>query len=47
MVDVEGGNDMLFLPLDRLAQSGTGTGGTMDSAELRRLIDEALNDRAQ
>lgn len=43
MVDVEGGNNMLYLPLDRLtARANTGAG---DPAEIRRLVDDALGER--
>ncbi len=42
MVDVEGGNNMLYLPLDRLANRGN---ATADPDELRRLVDEALGER--
>ena len=43
MVDVEGGNNMLYLPLDRLtARANAGSG---DPAEIRRLVDDALGER--
>ena len=42
MVDVEGGNNMLYLPLDRLANRGT---TTADPDEVRRLVDDALGER--
>ena len=43
MVDVEGGNNMLYLPLDRLtARASPGAG---DPAEIRRLVDDALGER--
>ena len=45
MVDVEGGNNMLYLPLDRIAQSGSGAGGALNTSDIRRLVDEVLNDR--
>ena len=44
VVDVEGGNNLLYLPLDRLMQSG-GTGGTPQESELRRLVDELVSER--
>ena len=44
IVDVEGGNNLLYLPLDRLMQSG-GSGGILDEAELRRVVDEAVRER--
>ena len=44
MVDVEGGNNMLYLPLDRIARS-SGLGGTDNSNDLRQLVDDALSER--
>ena len=44
MVDVEGGNNMLYLPLDRLASRSSGVGGA-SSDELRQVVDDALNER--
>ena len=44
IVDVEGGNNLLYLPLDRLMQS-SGTGGILDEAVVRRLVDEAVRER--
>lgn len=43
MVDVEGGNNMLYLPLDRLARGGASASG--DPAEIRRMVDDALGER--
>ena len=48
MVDVEGGNNLLYLPLDRLAQSTSGIGGTVNQNTVRSLADAVmreLNDR--
>ena len=48
MVDVEGGNNLLYLPLDRLAEAQSKapvrtTGGrVMDEAEIRNMIEETL-----
>ena len=44
MVDIEEGNNLLYLPLDRLMQSGVGGAGITD-ADLRRLVDEAVSER--
>jgi membrane protease subunit HflK len=44
MVDVEGGNNMLYLPLDRLGARAPG-GGAGSNADLRQLVDDALSDR--
>lgn len=44
MVDVEGGNNMLYLPLDRIARS-SGLGGTDSANDLRQLVDDALSER--
>jgi hypothetical protein len=45
MVDVEGGNNMLYLPLDRLASRSSGLGGTGSASDLRQLVDDALSER--
>ena len=45
MVDVEGGNNMLYLPLDRLASRSSGLGGVDSASDLRRLVDDALSER--
>jgi modulator of FtsH protease HflK len=42
MVDVEGGNNMMYLPLDKLAEQSQGRGGraaNIDSASLREITD--------
>ena len=44
VVDVEGGNNLLYLPLDRLMQSSGTTGGVGES-ELRQLIDQIVSER--
>ena len=44
VVDVEGGNNLLYLPLDRLMQGG-GAGGGPQVSELRRLVDEVVSER--
>lgn len=44
MVDVEGGNNMLYLPLDRIARS-SGIGGSDSANDLRQLVDDALSER--
>ena len=43
MVDVEGGNNMLYLPLDRLARGGAAASG--DPTQIRRMVDDALGER--
>ena len=45
MVDVEGGNNMLYLPLDRLASRSSGLGGAANSDDVRQLVDDALSER--
>ncbi len=45
MVDIEGGNNLLYLPLDRLMQSGGGTGAGVSDSELRQLVDEVVSER--
>ena len=45
MVDVEGGNNMLYLPLDRIASRSSGLGGTDSASDLRQLVDDALSER--
>ncbi|KZX58600.1 protease modulator HflK [Halioglobus sp. HI00S01] len=41
MVDVEGGNNMMYLPLDKLAEQSRSAGGaTIDSATLRELTNQ-------
>lgn len=44
MVDVEGGNNMLYLPLDRIARS-SGIGGSDSANDVRQLVDDALSER--
>ena len=45
MVDVEGGNNMLYLPLDRLTSRSSGLGGTAGSEDIRQMVDDALSER--
>ena len=48
MVDVEGGNNLMYLPLDRLAQSGSVAGGAAGQETVRSLADAVMreiNDR--
>ena len=53
LVDVEGGNNMLYLPLDKLIQQQTGaaasSGGTIDRSRVQSLIEEMVREelRAQ
>jgi len=44
MVDVKGGNNMLYLPLDRIGQSSGGMGG-MNENEIKRIVDRQINAR--
>ena len=48
MVDVEGGNNLMYLPLDRFSQAGSVAGGTAGQETVRSLADAVLqeiNDR--
>ncbi len=45
MVDVEGGNNMLYLPLDRIASRSSALGGADSASDLRQLVDDALSER--
>ncbi len=40
MIDVEGGNNMMYLPLDKLMQQTNSGTSSLDSAQLRREIDQ-------
>ena len=42
MVDVEGGNNMLYLPLDRMGQGGGGGGGDLSEQDIRKITDRVL-----
>lgn len=42
MIDVEGGNNMMYLPLDRLGGAGSGISSSRES-ELLRLLEDAQN----
>ena len=44
IVDIEEGNNLLYLPLDRLMQSSVGPAAPTES-NLRRMVDEAVTDR--
>ena len=44
VVDIEEGNNLLYLPLDRLAQSSAVAGPPTES-NLRRMVDEAVTER--
>ena len=44
MIDVEGGNNMMYLPLDKLGQATTTVNGTTDIQNLRRDLDQLLRD---
>jgi membrane protease subunit HflK len=44
IVDIEGGNNLLYLPLDRLMQSG-GTSAIPADSDLRRLVDEVVSEK--
>ncbi len=48
MVDVEGGNNLMYLPLDRLTQGGGAAGGVAGQEAVRSIADAVLreiNDR--
>ena len=48
LVDVEGGNNLMYLPLDRLTQSSGGVGGVVTQDTVRTLTDAVMrevNDR--
>ncbi len=42
MVDVEGGNNMLYLPLDRMGQGGGVSGGDLSEQDIRKITDRVL-----
>ena len=44
MVDVEGGNNLMYLPLDRFVQSGAGAGGTVTQDTVRNLADAVIRE---
>ena len=44
MVDVEGGNNIMYLPLDRLAQSRAGVSGGAQSESVRSITDAILRE---
>lgn len=50
MVDVEGGNNMMYLPLDQLMKQGSvggGSTGTISSSELKRIIQNEISDQVR
>ena len=40
MIDVEGGNNMMYLPLDKLGQTSTTVNGATDVQNLRRELEQ-------
>ena len=40
MIDVEGGNNMMYLPLDKLGQTSTTANGATDVQNLRRELEQ-------
>ena len=40
MIDVEGGNNMMYLPLDKLGQSSSSVGNSTDVQALRRDLEQ-------
>ena len=45
MIDVKGGNNMMYLPLDKLGQSSTSTGSnSTDVQALRRDLEQLRRD---
>jgi len=43
MVDVEGGNNMLYLPLDKIAQ-GSGSSPRFSEDQIRQLTDRVVRE---
>lgn len=47
MIDVEGGNNMLYLPLDKIAQqpilSGTARGGSLSTSDINIIAEEVID----
>ena len=44
MIDVEGGNNMMYLPLDKLGQATTTVNGATDVQNLRRELEQLRRD---
>ena len=44
MIDVEGGNNMMYLPLDKLGQSTSPVGNSTDVQALRRDLEQLRRD---
>ena len=44
MIDVEGGNNMMYLPLDKLGQTTTTVNGATDVQNLRREVEQLRRD---
>ena len=44
MIDVEGGNNMMYLPLDKLGQTTTTVNGATDVQNLRRDLEQLRRD---
>jgi membrane protease subunit HflK len=47
LVDVKGGNNMMYLPLDKLMQNlpaAKGEGGSLSTGDISRLTDQVLNE---
>ena len=44
MIDVKGGNNMMYLPLDKLGQSNTSVGNSTDVQALRRDLEQLRRD---
>jgi membrane protease subunit HflK len=45
LIDVEGGNNMLYLPLDKIVQSGANRSQSSSSSDVdvNRIADEVIN----
>ena len=44
MIDVEGGNNLMYLPLDQLTRGATGQAGSGNSSlDTRQIVEETLN----
>lgn len=44
MVDIEGGNNMLYLPLDRINENRSTTTGTLDTQGVRAIVEDVIRD---
>ena len=47
MVDVEGGNNMMYLPLDQLRQSGSGSGSDASGVNTQQIVNDVIRELQQ